>query len=155
MNRLLLFLPFGNFSSLSLGYDVSHFYVCSTDYVKKERNFLCQVSKFNMNVPLPSKADEFFDCCMETSEWMSRGSKALLVDQLFKDMKKYGFNSVADRGIIEEVGSNCRKEMGSKINGRGYILCFLADRRTSKCFKNMLKKKEGEFFTKQTYCKSG
>nr|AAV90663.1 short D7 salivary protein sd73 [Aedes albopictus] len=151
MNHLLGFFLLAISVSLSLAYDVSHFYVCSTDYVKKERNFLCQVSKFNMNVSLPPKADEFFNCCMETSDWMSRSNKALLVDQLAKDMKKYGFDN---RSAIEKVGIDCRREMGSKINGRGYLLCFLTDRRTSKGFKNMLKKKEGEFFTKQSYCKS-
>nr|AAV90664.1 short D7 salivary protein sd74 [Aedes albopictus] len=153
MNHLLVFFLLAISVSLSLGYDVSHFYICSTDYVKKERNFLCQVSKFNMNVPLPSQGDEFFNCCMETSEWMNRSNKALLVDRLAKDMKKYGFDN--RNSAIEKVGSDCRREMGSKINGRGYLLCFLTDKRTSNGFKNMLKKKEGEFFTKQTYCKSG
>ncbi|XP_019551643.2 uncharacterized protein LOC109421592 [Aedes albopictus] len=153
MNHLLVFFLLAISISLSLGYDVSHFYICSTDYVKKERNFLCQVSKFNMNVPLPSQGDEFFNCCMETSEWMNRSNKALLVDRLAKDMKKYGFDN--RNSAIEKVGSDCRREMGSKINGRGYLLCFLTDKRTSNGFKHMLKKKEGEFFTKQTYCKSG
>nr|XP_029727171.1 uncharacterized protein LOC109421592 isoform X3 [Aedes albopictus] len=153
MNRLLFFFLLAISVSLSMGYDVSHFYICSTDYVKKERNFLCQVSKFNMNVPLPSQGDEFFNCCMETSEWMNRSNKALLVDRLAKDMKKYGFDN--RNSAIEKVGSDCRREMGSKINGRGYLLCFLTDKRTSNGFKHMLKKKEGEFFTKQTYCKSG
>ncbi|XP_001657771.2 uncharacterized protein LOC5567953 [Aedes aegypti] len=149
MECLLYVYLLGILFSLSMALEVSHFYICSTDYVARERNFLCHTANFKL-VSLPPKGDEFFDCCFQTSEWMDRGSKELKTNKFVSDMKKYGFDK---RKAIEKVVQSCKTEMGDKINGWAYFRCFVMDRKISNGFKKMLEKKERRFFTEKPFCK--
>nr|ABF18061.1 short salivary D7 protein [Aedes aegypti] len=114
------------------------------DYWKQK--MLCMAYRFNFYGYKSNSMYAFMDCTFIRVGWMDKGTRKWNVAKMAADMRASGF---PDRTAeLTEIEAWCNMEFRNKLGPMSYYRCIETSKQGPGEFKQMLRNREVEFFSK-------
>nr|XP_029715800.1 uncharacterized protein LOC115259393 [Aedes albopictus] len=111
-----------------------------------KQRMLCRAYRFDYDGYKSNSMYDFMDCTFIKMGWMNKDSRAWNVQKLAADMHAAGFPD--RKAELIEIEGWCKLEFRNKLCAISYHRCLESSRKGIREFKEMIRKRETEFFGK-------